>query len=316
MARKQAQALAKRWRLAHRKIPVTASADLILESVIVCYALARIGQPDPELGSQIANAVRRMDVCELLCFDPSSEPPPGNLPFDCGCGARNQRGRKTCKHCRRRLDYRTRYRVWMEVLAKTYLGEQCGFTYGARYVDVLKWLPKMKPYPVFRNRSKNENEELFDALYAVTHLIYTLNDYNTRKLHPRCLPDEFAFLKANVQICCQQKNVELLGELLDSLKAFGLSPKSSLLKQGTEYLLTNQNKDGSWGDPDEDDVDTRCHTTWTAIDGLRGWAWYGKRRTAATSELLARLSKPSRGLAKMPRTKRRSQSKLVRHRKY
>ena len=47
--------------------------------------------------------------------------------------------------------------------------------------------------------------------------------------------------------------------------------------RGTKYLLANQNEDGSWGDTDEEDIRTRCHTTWTAIDGLRAHAWRGER---------------------------------------
>jgi hypothetical protein len=40
---------------------------------------------------------------------------------------------------------------------------------------------------------------------------------------------------------------------------------------------SSQNADGSWGDPDEENIRTRCHTTWTAIDGLRTYAWRGER---------------------------------------
>ncbi|HSS20358.1 MAG TPA: hypothetical protein VLL54_09800 [Pyrinomonadaceae bacterium] len=308
-AQQQALALAKRWRRTHRRLPQTPSSDLILESAIVCYALARIGQPNSKLRKEIAVAVNKMDVTDLLGFDPTSEPPPDNLPFDCDCGATNKRGRKTCRQCRSRLEYRTRYRVWMEVLAKTYLGEQCGFIFGVAYVDVLKWLPRMRPYPIFTDTSKDDNEQLFDALYAVTHLIYTLNDYNTRKLDPRCLPAEFAFLKKNVKTCLLQKNTEVLGELLDSLKAFGLSLTHALLRQGTDYLLAHQNEDGSWGDTGEDDAETRCHTTWTAIDGLRGWAWRGKKLSSRVTEEL--LSRSSSSLASSGKRRRASNRKYL-----
>ena len=69
----------------------------------------------------------------------------------------------------------------------------------------------------------------------------------------------------------------MLGELLDSLRAFGLSVRHPLIKRGAKYLLAGQNEDGSWGDPGEENVRTRCHTTWTAIDGLRAYAWRGER---------------------------------------
>ena len=102
----------------------------------------------------------------------------------------------------------------------------------------------------------------------------------------RWLPVEFAFLKANVASACKRKDPEILGELLDSLKALGLGVNHPLIKRGARYLLAEQNGDGSWGDVSEDNVRTRCHTTWTAIDGLRTYAWRGERlsRPAIKSE--------------------------------
>jgi len=162
----------------------------------------------------------------------------------------------------------------MGALASTYVSGRCGMFCGARYPDVLKWLPAMRPYP----SAADENLELLrDAIYAVTHIVYTLNDYGTYRLRPGWLPQEFAFLKANVAGACERKDAELLGELLDSLKAFGLRASHPLIKRGTGCLLVEQNEDGSWGDPDEENIRTRCHTTWTAIDGLRTYAWRGER---------------------------------------
>jgi len=84
-------------------------------------------------------------------------------------------------------------------------------------------------------------------------------------------------LQANVAGACERKDPEILGELLDSLKAFGLRATHPLIIRGTKYLLASQNEDGSWGDPNEENIRTRCHTTWTAIDGLRTYAWRGER---------------------------------------
>ena len=137
----------------------------------------------------------------------------------------------------------------------------------------------MRPYPSIADANV---ELLSDAIYAVTHIVYTLNDYGTYRLRPGWLPREFAFLKANVASACERKDPEVLGELLDSLKAFGLDASHPLIMRGTGYLLASQNEDGSWGDPDEENIRTRCHTTWTAIDGLRTYAWRGERLSPAT----------------------------------
>lgn len=274
LTRSRAQKLAQRWTRAHPFVPHDASPDLILRFILVRYALSRLGLRDVALNAQIRAAVKLFSAQELLGFNPVIEPPANDLPYQCECGLKNQRGRTFCKKCRRRLEIQSRYRVWMGALAGTYISGRCGMLFGARYPDVLKWLPTMRPYPA---GIEEDVEFLRDAVYAVTHLVYTLNDYGTYRLRPSWLPREFAFLKANVASACERKDPELLGELLDSLKAFGLRASHPLIIRGTEYLLATQNEDGSWGDPNEENIRTRCHTTWTAIDGLRAYAWRGER---------------------------------------
>jgi hypothetical protein len=241
---------------------------------MVRYALSRIGVWDAALNAEISAGIKRFSAQDLVGFDPEREPPPDDLPYPCDCGLKNQRGRTHCKQCRRRLENQSRYRVWMEALANTYVSERCGLRFGARYLDVLKWLPAMRPYPV---SAGEDIEYLRDAIYAVTHIVYTLNDYGTYRLRPSWLPQEFAFLRANVASVCERNDPEVLGELLDSLRSFGLDARHPLIMRGTRYLLASQNKDGSWGDAHEENIRTRCHTTWTAIDGLRSYAWRGER---------------------------------------
>ena len=274
LARSRVQKLAQRWGRVHPLVPPDASPELVLNFVLVRYALSRLGLRDVALNAQIRTAAKRFSAQDLLGFNPVSEPPANDLSYRCDCGLKNHRGRTFCKQCRRRLEIQSRYRVWMRALASTYVSERCGLLFGARYVDVLKWLPAMRPYP----DCADENVEfLRDAVYAVTHIVYTLNDYGTYRLRSSWLPREFAFLKANVASACERKDPEILGELLDSLKAFGLRASHPLIVRGTKYLLEEQNEDGSWGDPDEENIRTRCHTTWTAIDGLRAYAWRGER---------------------------------------
>lgn len=277
LARSRAQKLAQRWGRVHPRVPPDAAPDLVLNFILVRYALNRIGLRDAALNSQLLAAAKRFSAEDLLGFNPVTEPPPNDLSYRCDCGLKNQRGRTFCKQCRRRLETQNRYRVWMGALAKTYVSGRCGILFGARYPDVLKWLPAMRPYPTGAGQ---DVEFLRDAIYAVTHIVYTLNDFGTYRLRPGWLPREFTFLKANVVPACERKDPEVLGELLDSLKAFGLRASHPLMKRGTNYLLAEQNEDGSWGDPDEENIRTRCHTTWTAIDALRSYAWRGERSLA------------------------------------
>lgn len=274
LARSRAQKLAQRWGRVHPVVPPDAGPDLVLDFVLIRYALSRLGLRDTTLNAQIRIATERFSAQDLLGFNPISEPPAIDLSYPCDCGLNNQRGRTFCKQCRQRLEIQSSYRVWMNALASTYVSERCGLVFGARYLDVLKWLPTMRPYAV----SPDEDvERLREAIYAVTHIVYTLNDYGTYRLSPRWLPREFAFLKANVGSSCERNDQEVLGELLDCLKAFGLRASHPLIVRGTKYLLAEQNEDGSWGDTHEENIRTRCHTTWTAIDGLRTHAWRGER---------------------------------------
>lgn len=288
IGRTRARQLARRWTRAHRFSPLDASSNAIVEVIVVCYALGRIGERNQALNAQIEEAAGKFSARDLLGFDPLIEPPPSDLPYSCDCGMENQRGRKFCKQCRRRLPIQSRYRVFMDALTNTYLGERCGIVFGARHVDILKWLHTMRPYPVFTEEDAETDALWSDAIYAVTHIVYTLNDYGTYKLAPRWLPEEFAFLKANVGAACAGDDPEVLGELLDSLQAFGLRASHPLIVTGTDYLLANQNDDGSWGDPDEVDIQTRCHATWTAVDGLRTCAWRERPRLRALKPLLKR----------------------------
>lgn len=275
LARARAEKLARRWVRGHSVVPSDASPELLLDFIFVQYALSRLGLRDAARIEQLSIAVKRFTVQDLLGFDPVIAPPPKDLSYECDCGLKNNRGRTFCKRCRKRVEFKSRYRVWTQALSSTYVSERCGIVFGARHQEVLKWLPAMRPYQV---ETPERVECLRDAIYAVTHVVYTLNDYSTYRLSPRSLKQEFDFLKENVVAACRRRDPEILGELLDSLKAFGLRPDHKLIREGTSYLLEAQNQDGSWGDTGEENIRTRCHTTWTALDGLRDHAWRSRRK--------------------------------------
>ncbi|HYY42183.1 MAG TPA: hypothetical protein VE775_05580, partial [Pyrinomonadaceae bacterium] len=203
------------------------------------------------------------------------EPPPEDVPEQCAvCRHWHARGRKTCRRCRQPLGMMTRYGVWYDALNRLYTATRYGIALGARYEDVLRWLPTLRPY---RGRARDTNPDFYDSIYAVTHLVYTLNDFSRYRLDPRWLPQEFEFLQKNVKTAIAMDDPEMVGELLDTLKSFGLTAADAPVRMGLEYLLAQQNEDGSWGYVDTDDIYARYHPTWTAIDGLRDYAWQGMR---------------------------------------
>jgi hypothetical protein len=273
-ARRMGRERARQWRQDYPRLPKTADADTIVDFIHGSYAADRLGIRDGDLKRQIRRATPSFSAQDFLWFDPRKEPPPVDVPEQCDCGDWNVRGRKTCHKCKRRLSMMSRYAVWCDALIRSYTSARYGVTLGARYADALKWLSAMRPY---RGREADANPDFYDTVYAVTHIVYTLNDYSLYKLSPRWLPEEFAFLKLNLKEAIAMEDAEMVGELLDTLRAFGLGDSHPLIRTGIKYLLAQQNADGSWGEVDNDYIYGRYHPTWTAIDGLREYRWRGER---------------------------------------
>jgi hypothetical protein len=269
MALRMGAELAHRWRRGHRALPRNADAYTVYVFASADEAADGLGVPDDTIKEKIKVAAARFTARDFLGFDPATEPPPSDIPEDCArCGSDNPRGSRMCSVCKARLRMRSRYDVWCGALITTWSGDHYGVKLGACYADVLKWLPRMRPY---RGREGGANPEFFDTVYAVTHVVYTLNDYSVYKLSPKWLPQEFEFLKAGVKEAIATNDLDMLGEFMDSLKSFGLTGDDPFIRIGTKYLMSHQNPDGSWGH-----IPLRYHPTWTAIDGLSDYAWRGE----------------------------------------
>jgi hypothetical protein len=274
-ARRMGCERARRWRAQRPALPPETNPDIILDYIHGSYAADRLGFPDAQLKAQLARAGARFNARDYLSFDPRTEPPPADVPAACaGCGLWNERGRRRCRACRKRLSRLSRYVVWYDALTRTYTGECCGVTASGAFADVFRWLPAMRPY---HGRKGGRNPDWYDAVYAVTHIVYTLNDYDRYQLSPRWLPAEFAFMKESLPEAIATDDAEMAGEIIDALKAFKLADDHPLIRRGMDYLLARQNADGSWGDPRAAWIYARYHPTWTAIDGLREHAWHGTR---------------------------------------
>jgi hypothetical protein len=271
MARSMGIERARAWRRTHRWVSADVDAPTISTLAYGNDAAESLGVYDDELKRQLKRAAPRFRARDYLLFDPLSEPPPDDVPDECRrCGANNSRGSKVCFVCKAKLVMRTRYDVWYDALITTYVGDRSGIPMGARYSDVLKWLPTLRPY---RATPSSEGEEFHDTVYAITHIVYTLNNYSQYKLSPKLLPQEFEFLKANLKAAIEGNDADMLGEFMDSLRAFGLTSDDPLIRAGMEYYLSHQNRDGSWGDTREKDIYLRYHPTWNAIAGLSEYSW-------------------------------------------
>lgn len=177
------------------------------------------------------------------------------------------------------------YLTWCIGLTSAWCGERFGVPLGVRYAEVLRWLPRMRPYDIAWRHGRRR---FHDVAYSVTHVVYTLNDYGHFRLDPSWLPDEYIFLRAALPEAIAMADADLTGELLDTLRAFGVPHDDALVRAGYQFLVDSQNTDGSWGVWDAQSFYVGFHATWAAIDGLRDYRWTGPK--LAFPELLPQLT--------------------------
>jgi hypothetical protein len=279
------------WKRDHRCLEPDADAETVIDHLYGCSAAEKLGVNCGNLMHEIRRAARRFTAEEFLCFDPTTEPPPNVITERCKCGCANERNRKTCRLCKRRLATLNRFEISFYGLTRSYALDCSNVKIGASYRDVIRWLPLMRPYRDYEN---GENPDFYDTVYFVTHVVYTLNAYGTYQLSYKWLPEEFHFLKKNLDVAIAMDDPEMVGEFLDSLKAFGLPNENSLIRRGMSYLLSRQNADGSWSEHNSRDKYLRYHPTWTAVDGLRDYAWRGRRLSFPNLGSLVRQSSSKR----------------------
>jgi hypothetical protein len=252
------------WRRLNPHVPAGASADGVSNLVTGSDAAEFLGVPGRQLWIELREASARYNAVDYYGFDVVHEPPPDDLSQQHSCGKMNARGVRICARCGKPVVMRSRYDVWQDAMIGTFTADRYGLAMGAHFRDALQWLPSMRPW-----RGRRDNPDFEDMVYAVTHLVYTLNDYSLHRLPADRYPEEFAFLKANLHEAIALNDPEMLGEFMDSLRSFGLTLADPLLQTAVDYLLSHQNADGSWDDVNWPDIYGRYHPTWTVIDGLR-----------------------------------------------
>lgn len=263
------------WRSYNGELAPDAEPEIVVDA-INCYAAAeRIGFRDPSRKAKLRRAARKYTVEDFLQFDPREEDSPANVPETCRCLLENLRGRRVCANpeCREKLAMQSRHRVWCIALTSVFCADRYGAPIGIRYAEIMQALPRMRRYAGPR---EGNGRPFYDALYAITHIVYTMNDYGRYLLSPSWLPHEFDFLMRHLYAGIETDDPDMVGEFLDSLRAFGLSDEHPYINAGFDYLLGCQNRDGSWGDRALDPY-ARFHATWAVIDGLREFRWNEER---------------------------------------
>jgi hypothetical protein len=259
------------WRRIHPKVADEIDADKVADLVFGALAAEQIGLHDDRMKRDLERAAARFSPIDFIKFDPEKEPIPSTIPEACNWCANNSISSVRCKKCMAepgpKMDP---FDVLTDAVIATYTGERYGVLLGGTLADVLQWVPRLRPYPKFEQATREQYESV---AYAVTHIIYGLNDYTHSRLKPEWLPDEFAFLLEHLKQNIAGNDAETMGEFLDTLKSFGLGHEHPLVRTGTEFLLNVQNTDGSWGDAKDADVYKRYHPTWTSVNGLMDYAF-------------------------------------------
>lgn len=241
-AARDGRELALRWRKSHQHVPDAAGPEDIYQLVMGACAADHLGVRDAEFKAELLHVAGKFSAKDYLGFDAAHEPP--------------------------RLDDPRRYDVWSGALIKSYVGDACGVTLGVHYRDVFQWLPRLRSY------DGHDDDLEFDVFYAITHVIYTLNHYNERRIAGSLLPDEIAFLRRKLKAAIADEDPEMVGEALDCLKAAGYE-RDPQVEEGVKFLIATQQPDGAWAENDDGGY-TAYHSAWTGLDGLRDYHFHGK----------------------------------------
>jgi hypothetical protein len=234
---------ARRWLSAHPRLPAATSAeDVVFRYAYGAYTTMRVGLDTKALCRDLAAEARTLGWRKLFGFDPKREPPPN-------------------------AD------LWQYAMVGAHIAEGAGMRPGSSAREIAAWRRVMQPYP--RPRARRLTAAAWSAFYAVTHLVYVLNDYSLYQLpRERFLP-EAEFLRAACEAATADDDVEGIGESVDALLSLGDSERDPLIVRARRKILALQKRDGSWGSR-SDEPYTRLHKTWVALDGLTR---YGRRET-------------------------------------
>lgn len=274
--------LARRWRSANSRVPPKADADMISELTMSLEASEKLGVGQPALRVDLEKRIPDFSAADFLAFDAKKGPPPNRVITLRGEEACTAAGidRKTveapetdCPAVKRTIpDYDT----WYDALITVYFGDRFGVPHGATFADLMRWRSALIPYP---DRAFLGEDAYYDLVYLVTHLVYTHNDYNLRRLEPAELPREYAFIRRNLPVVMADGDAETYAELVESLRSFGHTPKADPeIAAALTTLMASQNEDGSWGEAEDSDVYNRYHATWTAISALIDCRFAGEKR--------------------------------------
>ncbi|KAK8804159.1 hypothetical protein WA171_000252 [Blastocystis sp. BT1] len=252
----------------------------VMDAAIILYSLQCLNS-DVHFGGDLQkyvvssqeddNSGKRLSVMELFGWNPLEESIPSTVVDLCvKCHRRNPRRSTNCKHCNSEVVIITPYRLLSNSLIYSFYCNMAGIDLECSYDDFLRWLPFLRPY---KSSLELPWKEFVDQCYLITHVIFTLSQWGQLRLQIQQLPHEYLFLQEHLPLMIQKKDVHLVGEFIQCLRIFGVEENNSSILDGLQFLLEEQNADGSWDNQMMDGfhVDlayVAYHATMVAIQAL------------------------------------------------
>lgn len=165
---------------------------------------------------------------------------------------------------------REHYKFCTENLILAYIGYQSKTCIGHSLSETFADALNQRPY---KSREEIGHDAFTAQGFVVTHIVYIASDYNRKQLDPELIAPEKNYMLNTLDQLIDNGEVELLGEYLDALRTCGVEKSDPKWQRAAEWLLEQQNTDGSWGDLQEENTYKRYHVTLAAVQGLRDYKY-------------------------------------------
>jgi hypothetical protein len=245
------------------------TAQEVIDVVIGMYCLERIGLSHGFKEGALKEAAA-FSAMNFYSWDPETEAtvPTEQIPDKCQhCGESNhERTKKMCGGCGKKLVLMSKYRALSNALINSFFAYKAGVTLGCDFPKIITHLPEMRPYKGHDLCASWEDYN--DQCYLVTHVIYVLSNWGELTLDKNAFPHEYFFIIRNLPIHMHTGDIHLISEFIECLRIFGAPDSNERIKEGINFLLENQNADGSWDSSAGSDPYTVYHATMCACQAM------------------------------------------------
>ena len=264
--------LASEWRSRTVKrasyLPPRVPPAELLDLMQGLYSLECLGMAEPTVHAAVLERSAAWGAIDYFKYDPAAGEPHDQLRELCMCGARPPAAASECPHCRRPAIPMSKFDVWLEALVWSFHGCRMRIGLGACFFDVLRQVCAAFGH-LFPRRATLQQKDRHYLTYALTHVIYALNNFDERSLDPALFPPSVpTFMKEQLRAAIDADDPDLAGELLDCLKCLGEggTPESVAAER---FLLSAQSSaDGGWVCKGEADLYSRYHASLVAVAAL------------------------------------------------